>query len=185
MISRKWLIVLLTLVTLAAVWGTVAAQGTPADASAPADTTAGEIPARGEISATTNSPAISIIDNHDPTCYRPAAGTGTCYVVWDYLYVAAEPGQYVISMTVSIDNHLRAYHAGFFQNAMYIPGDLYAPGFKITCGMPGSGGVPALGKSYSYAVRARETGGLTSANYGSVTCPADVTTVYLPLTRRP
>jgi hypothetical protein len=87
-------------------------------------------------------------------------------------------------MTLMIDGRLRAYHGGFFQTYMDIPGDLYAQGFKVTCGMPGSGGVPGLGKSYSYIIRAAETGGLKSANYGSVYCPADVVRVLLPLTKK-
>ena len=31
-----------------------------------------------------------------------------------------------------------------------------------------------MGYTYSYVIRAKETGGLGAANYGSVTCPADV-----------
>jgi hypothetical protein len=198
--SRKLLIVLLVTFTLLAVWGTLAVQGSPQDESAPAETAANSaadtagtadtaavavmLPADGEISRTVDSPAISFIDSPSPTCYRPAAGTGICYITWNSLYVTASSGQYIISATVSIDNDLRAYFAGFFQNSMYIPGNLTGPGFKMTCGMPGSGYYPSLGKSYSYVIRARETGGLSAANSGSVTCPADVITVYLPLTRK-
>jgi len=184
--SRKLLIVLLVSFTLLAVWGTLAVQGSPQDESALAKAAADAAlpPADGEISRTVDSPAISFIDSPSPTCYRPAAGTGTCYITWNYLNVTASSGQYIISATVSIDNNLRAYFAGFFQNSMYIPGDMTAPGFKMTCGMPGSGLYANMGKSYSYTIRARETGGLSAANYGSVTCPADVVTVYLPLTRK-
>jgi hypothetical protein len=188
--SRKLLIVLLVSFTLLAVWGTLAVQGSPQAESAPVETATGgaadaaALPADGEISRTVDSPAISFIDSPSPTCYLPAAGTGTCYITWNYLSVTASSGQYIISATVSIDNNLRAYFAGFFQNSMYIPGDMTAPGFKMTCGMPGSGFYANLGKSYSYTIRARETGGLTAANYGTVTCPADVVTVFLPLTRK-
>lgn len=212
--SRKLLIVLLVSFTLLAVWGTLAVQGSPQDkstatgaeeaASAATELVAGAAGAvnaagvanaadaanaatvtDGVISRTVDSPAISFIGSPSPTCYRPVAGTGTCYITWNYLNVTASTGQYIISTTVTIDGDLRAYHAGFFQNYMYIPGDMTAPGYKMTCGMPGSGGIAGLGNSYSYAIRARETGGLSAANYGSVTCPADVVTVYLPLTRKP
>jgi hypothetical protein len=188
--SRKLLIVLLVSFTLLAVWGTLAVQGSMQDESAPANAVTdaaadAAVPlADGEISRTVDSPAISFIDSPSPTCYRPAVGTGICYITWNNLNVTASSGQYIISMTVSIDNDLRAYFAGFFQTSMYIPGDMTAPGFKMTCGMPGSGFYANMGKSYSYAIRARETGGLSAANYGSVTCPADVVTVYLPLTRK-
>jgi hypothetical protein len=76
-------------------------------------------------------------------------------------------------MTVAIENLPRAYFSGFFQTSMYIPGEMLTPGFRVACGTPGSAGNPYLGNQYSYTIRARETGGLKSANYGVVTCPAD------------
>ncbi|MCB9418884.1 MAG: hypothetical protein H6667_03725 [Ardenticatenaceae bacterium] len=127
-----------------------------------------------------DSPSISFIDSPNATCSRPVEGAGACYIAWNYLYVSAATSAYVISMTVSIDNQLRAYHSGFFQTSMYIPGDMIGSGFKVTCGTPGSGGKAGWGKIYNYTIRARETGGLTAANYGSVTCPADTVKIYLP-----
>jgi len=199
MLSRKLLIVLLVSFALLAVWGTLAAQAAWGDAGKRMDSAAAagaaavsaassaavEVQPASEVTRTTDSPAISTIDSPSPTCYLPAPGTGACYLAWSSIYVAASSGQYIITMTVSIEDELRAYHSGFFQNYMYIPGDMLAPGFRVTCGMPGDGGIPTLGNSYSYTIRARETGGLGAANYGSVYCPADVVRVYLPLARRP
>jgi len=107
-------------------------------------------------------------------------GTGACYIEWNYLNVTAAPGAYVISMTVAIDNRIRAYHSGFFQSTMYIPGDMMAPGYKVTCGKPANGSQPEWGNTYSYVIRARDTGGFSATNYGSITCPADIVKVYLP-----
>jgi hypothetical protein len=131
-----------------------------------------------------DSPAISFIDSSSATCSRPAAGTGACYIDWNYMYVTAASGAYIISMTVTIDNQVRAYHSGFFQTSMYIPGEMTDSGFKVSCGTPGSGGKAGWGKTYTYVIRARETGGLAAANYSSVTCPADTVRVYLPLVRK-
>jgi hypothetical protein len=84
-----------------------------------------------------DAPAISFIDSPSPTCYLPAPGTGACYIQWEYLSVTAAAGANIISMTVSIDNELRAYHGGFFQTSMIhsgpddrpgIPGDLRPAG---------------------------------------------------------
>jgi hypothetical protein len=126
------------------------------------------------------APAISFIDNPSATCYRPVASANTCYITWNNLNVTASSAQYIVSMTISIDNRLRAYHSGFFQTSMYIPGDLFGPGFQVACGPRGAGG---MGNTYAYTVRASETGGLSSANYGSVTCPG-VMLVHLPIIRR-
>ena len=137
---------------------------------------------RREILSTTEieQPTISFIDSPSPTCYQPDSSRNTCYIEWTYLYVTASASQYIISMTVSIDGRLVAYHSGFFQTAMYIPDDMVGHGFKVACGPRTAGG---LGNSYAYTVRARETGGLSAANYGSVTCPG-VYLIHMPLIRR-
>jgi len=129
-----------------------------------------------------NSPDISAIDSPSASCVRPVASAGDCYVRWYYMNVTASSSQYIISMTVTIDGRLRAYHSGFFQSSMFIPGTMMGKGFQVACGLPGSGGKPGLGETYNYAIRARETGGLTAANYGFVTCPAANAT-FLPFVK--
>jgi hypothetical protein len=135
-----------------------------------------EVQAAAEI----EQPTISFIDSPSATCYQPDPSQNTCYIEWTYLYVTASTSQYIISMTVSLDNHIVAYHSGFFQTSMYIPDDMVGHGFKVACGPRNAIG---LGKTYAYTLRARETGGLSAANYGSVTCPG-VYMVNLPLIRR-
>ncbi len=137
---------------------------------------------RREIQADTQieQPTISFIDSPSATCYQPDTSRNTCYIEWSYLNVSASASQYIISMTVSIDNHLVAYHSGFFQTSMYIPDDMVGHGFKVACGPRRANG---LGNSYPYTLRARETGGLSATNYGSVTCPG-VYLLYAPLIRR-
>jgi hypothetical protein len=159
---------------------TLGTQAAPLTAAPPVSSD----PPRREAGGDIQSPTISFIDDPSPTCFQLAEGSGTCYIQWDYLYVTAASGSYIISMTVTIDNRIRAYHSGFFQTSMYIPADMTAPGYVVTCGTLGSGASPKLGNTYSYAIRARETGGLTAANYGSVTCPADTINVFLPLIQK-
>lgn len=126
------------------------------------------------------APAISFIDSQTPMCYSSVTETGVCYLQWNYLYVTASASQYIISMTLEINGDVRAYHAGFFQTSMYIAGEMYNPGFKVVCGLPGAGGNPLLGNAYNYTIRARETGGLSATNYGTVTCPASAIHFNLP-----
>jgi hypothetical protein len=133
-----------------------------------------------QTAAEIDQPTISFIDSPSATCYQPVSSRNDCYISWAYLYVTANTSQYIISMTVDIDNHLRALHSGFFQTSMYIPSDLYGRGFKVACGPRGPNG---LGSAHSYTLRARETGGLSAANYGSVQCPG-VYLVYAPLIGR-
>lgn len=127
------------------------------------------------------APEISFIESPSPTCVKPVQTSGYCYIEWYSLYVEASPSQSVISMTVAIDDKTRAYYSGFFQTSMYVPYDLQPEGFQVYCGAPGSGGQPGLGALHSYTIRARETGGLASANYGSVICPAGIFHLYLPI----
>ena len=136
--------------------------------------------ARSESAAEIEQPAISVIDSPSALCYQADRSSNTCYITWSYLSVSASASQYMISMTVSIDNRIRANHAGFFQTSMYVPGDLYGRGFKVACGLRGPNG---MGNTYAYTLRARDTAGTASANFGSVQCPG-VYLAYLPLVRR-
>lgn len=137
---------------------------------------------RREVQTDGESPSISFINSPGATCQR--ASVGVCYLQWSYLSVSASTSQYIISMTLSIDDRIRAYHSGFFQTSMYISANMLGPGFKVACGWRGASGASGLGYSYSYVIRAAETGGLKAANYGTVTCPADAGTVFMPLITR-
>jgi hypothetical protein len=179
MLSKK-LAALLMAFGLVGVLLIVLARGTLSLRPLDTPTSAGSIidpPRQTDINGS-EAPNISSIASPSPTCSRPKPGSGACYIQWNYLYVTAASSSYIISMTVSINNQIRAYHSGFFQTAMYIPSDMTGEGYRVTCGYPQ--GNAGLGNTYAYAIRSRETGGLSAANYGSVSCPADVVTLFLP-----
>jgi hypothetical protein len=172
-------------VLLALVFATMAGAQAPQQ-QAEVQPGSGETPpAQRERQADPNTPAISFIDSPTATCFHPVGETSdACYIEWSYLNVSASTSQYIISMTVEIDGRKRAYYSGFFQTSMYVPSDMHPTGFRVSCGPPGSNPVPGLGRSYSYTLRARETGGLAAANYGSVTCPAGPWKIFLPISVR-
>ncbi len=132
---------------------------------------------------TVQSPNISAIDMNTPTCYLPQANTNRCYIAWNYQSVTASTSAYMLTMTVSVDNRLRAIYNGFFQGSFYVPYEMTGPGFGVDCGQP-SGGSPNLGNTYSWTVRARDTTGSGTQSSGVVTCPADVVRAYLPLIKK-
>jgi hypothetical protein len=131
-----------------------------------------------------DAPTISFIDSQTPACIQLDYQRDFCEIQYNYLYVTAATSQYMISMSVRIDDRIRGYYSGFFQNYMYVPADMNGLGFTVRCGPPGSGGNPYLGKAYSYVIRARETSGLSAANYGTVYCPAGPRMIHLPLVRK-
>ena len=183
---RRVIAGMLVLAGLAVGWGILAADvaAGPPPAFISALVSATPEPPRRELQGNVEVSAISAIDSPSPTCSRPVAGTGRCYIQWSYLSVAASSPGSIISMTVTIDGRLRAYHAGFFQASMYIDGQVYGPGFRVTCGLPVGDGSTGLGNTYNFSILARESGGSMAANYGSVTCPADVVHVNLPLVQK-
>lgn len=126
-----------------------------------------------ETSATPNSPLISFIDSPTAACYGPMDEIDVCYIQWSSLSVSATSPQYMERMTVAIDGRIRAVYTGFFQTSMYVPPEMHVQGFKVACGIAGASGDPESGFHYAYVVRARETGGLSAANYGTAICPAD------------
>ncbi len=139
------------------------------------------ISSEGAKPASADAPLISFIDSPGGTCYKPDPRQDLCFVSWTYNNVTASSSQYIIFMPIFLDGRLVAYPSGFFQTSMYLPGDFFGPGFRVSCGPPVSVTAPwdssgmtsyTRGNDYSYTIRARDTGGLSSANFGSVTCPA-------------
>lgn len=117
-------------------------------------------------------PSISFIDSPTVTCYRPDPGQDSCYLNWYYMSVDASPN-YMITMTVSLNAiGVVAHMQGFFQNSMYAPYSMFDRGIRVSCGALGAGGNPGLGNAYAWTIRARDSAGLTSANYGTAYCPA-------------
>ncbi len=127
----------------------------------------GESPARERLAE-----RISFIDSPSATCYALTPGRDECFLQWEHLSVSTATPDYLIELTLTIDGAFRAIHSGFFQRSIYVPADFYQPGFRVDCGRPGDSGDPTLGLTHSYAVRARDTKGLSAANYGVATCPA-------------
>lgn len=118
------------------------------------------------------APDIGFIDSPSATCYQPDAGRDVCYLTWYYLSVNASPS-YMITMTLTLNDRGPVAHTqGFFQTSMYVPYNMLGEGIKVDCGALGAGGNPKLGNAYAYTVRARDSAGLKSANYGTAYCPA-------------
>lgn len=119
-----------------------------------------------------DQPQIGFIDSPTAACVQPDPAKNECFINWYYLSVSADPS-YMISMTVKLNDFgYVARYNGFFQTSMYAPYNMNPLGYKVACGALGSGGNPYMGKSYAYTIRARASDGLSSANYGTVNCPA-------------
>jgi hypothetical protein len=119
-----------------------------------------------------SAPDIGFIDSPTSTCYQPDPAQDTCYINWYYISVSASPN-YMISMTVAINAIGQVIrYQGFFQTSMYAPYNMQDRGIKVACGTLGAGGNPYWGNAYAYTIRARDSAGLSSANYGTVYCPA-------------
>jgi hypothetical protein len=116
-------------------------------------------------------PTIGFIDSPSATCYQPDPAVNDCYINWYYMSVSASPN-YMITMTAILNTVGPVAHMqGFFQTSMYAPYNMFGRGFKVACGAPGAGGNPQLGNAYAYTIRARDSAGLSSANYGMAYCP--------------
>jgi hypothetical protein len=124
--------------------------------------------------AAPQQPNIGFIDSPTATCYQPDATQDVCLINWYYLSVSASPN-YMITMTAKLNSiGFVANMNGFFQTSMYAPYNMFDRGFKVACGALGAGGNPSLGNAYAYTIRARDSAGLSSANYGTTYCPAYV-----------
>lgn len=119
-----------------------------------------------------SQPLIGFIDSPTVACVQPNISKDECFINWYYLSVSADPN-YMITMTVGINEFgFVARYGGFFQTSMYVPYNMNPQGYRVTCGAPGAGGDPNWGKAYPWTLRARDSAGLASANYGTAVCPA-------------
>jgi hypothetical protein len=116
--------------------------------------------------------AISFITQDNQHCYKPARGN-LCYVDVGYLYVSASPN-YMIHMTVYVDDVVVLRLNGFFKQYMSYTAEQVPAGFPVACGYAGTNAKadPELGGDHKVTVRAEDSGNLKSSNHGTVTCPA-------------
>ena len=128
--------------------------------------------------------AIGFIDSPSASC-RKIKGN-QCAIRWYYLSVDAAPN-FMINMRIQLQlvpggPQAVVYHTqGFFQTSMYIPYDMIGE-FIVPCGKPGTSADPIplpspavpipYGNAYSYTIRARDSANTTTANFGTVFCPA-------------
>jgi hypothetical protein len=118
------------------------------------------------------APNLGFIDSPTASCYQPDATKDICFINWYYLSVNADPN-YMITMTITLnDIGVVANYHGFFQTSMYAPYNMRDRGFQVACGALGSGGNSTQGMGYGYTIRARDSASLSSANYGTIYCPA-------------
>ncbi|MBK8597525.1 MAG: hypothetical protein IPN83_18470 [Holophagales bacterium] len=141
--------------------------------------------AAGNVTASTvtpTAPLIGFIDSPSATCFQPDSSQDVCFVNWYYLAVDASPN-YMVYMWAVLNPKVVLKVNGFFQTSMYVSGQSLGLGFRVQCGPPvddpsscpsppGSCVPLKVGNSYAYTVRAKDSVNLTSANYGTVTCPA-------------
>lgn len=172
-----WLVVLPSL-ALGLARGALAQDGTPPGA-APGLHSEVQGDNRRESEITTvpangDEPQISFIDSPTAACFQPDPAQDVCYVNWYYMSVSASP-DYIVWMMAEINAIGKvARYSGFFQTSMYVPYNMNGKGFKVACGALGAGGDPEWGNAWAWTLRARDSAGLSSANYGTVYCPAYV-----------
>jgi hypothetical protein len=118
-----------------------------------------------------------------PTCIQPDPAENVYIINWNNFFAQAVSGNYMRSITLTIDDRVRAFYLGFFETYLYVDDLHHSSGFRVPCGAFGSGGHPAVGALDTFSIRAEDTGGYVSTAYGSVRCPA-VRLIVLPLVLR-
>jgi hypothetical protein len=113
-----------------------------------------------------------------PTAYCRKVKKNQCVISWGQISVSADPN-YIIDLWVFLEDELVFHASGFFQTSMTVGHDFLGEGIPVKCGRSGSTPLPdpppdfdlSYGSRYDYTIRASDSAGLKSANYGSVVCP--------------
>lgn len=130
-----------------------------------------------------DQPDVASLSATMPTCMQPDPAENVCYLNWNNFFAQAVSGHYMRSITLTIDDRVRAFYLGFFETYLYVDDLQHTPGLKVPCGGFGTGGNPSVGAVHTFSIRAEDTGGYVSTLYGSVACPG-VRLVFLPLVLR-
>ncbi len=125
---------------------------------------------------------VPIIYTLTPTCYQPVPEENACYINWSYMDVASDPSysSYIVAISITVGNRLRARYGGFFQTVAYLEPGLRGAGLKVACGPRGADG---WGNTYAWQVSASNTNGLGTSIGDSIRCPG-TTLEFLPSIRR-
>lgn len=116
--------------------------------------------------------AIGFIASDGPSCTQPNPAVNSCLVNFQRLRVDGG-ANYMIWMTVELNDRLVGKFRGFFQNVLDVANP-FGPGIKVPCGPIGSGTDLDLGpggRRYNFTIRAKDSAGLTATNYGTIWCP--------------
>lgn len=117
--------------------------------------------------------SISFINTASPYCHQPDSRVDRCFI--GFAWHAVSSSSYMVKLQVSIGGRRVVEDRGFFQSGMFIDQtSLGGTGYRVSCGLTGAGGSsdPMVGLVYDYAIRAEDSEGLTSQNFGTIGCPA-------------
>lgn len=132
-----------------------------------------------------SSPDISNLVTLTPNCYKTHLRSDTCYVSWYRMTVQTTAPARMRSLTITIDGKLRANFQGFFQSSFTLVQGIFNPGFQVSCGSEGSGGVAGMGRTYNYTIYAVDSNSSSISNTGNVVCPANnLLRTYLPVIKK-
>jgi hypothetical protein len=132
--------------------------------------------ARAQESATT-----LLVSN--PVCVQVASVPGVCQINLRSIAASGSGGS-LLGVTVGISGKLRARFNTFFENDVNMTASMLGGGFRVTCGLPGSGGLSGLGRVYSVTISTVVSSGSSLTDTSNVACPAYKRMIYLPIIRR-
>lgn len=116
---------------------------------------------------------ISAITTRSPYCYQPDRQRDECFLGFELHFVSSSVS--LTRLQVSISGRRVLEDRGFFQSSALIGHAQTAnPGFKVACGLSGSGADPdpLIGQRYTFQIRAEDSDGLITQNFGVFSCPA-------------
>lgn len=117
--------------------------------------------------------AISTIQTRSPYCFQADRDRNECVIGFESHDVSTTASMRELQITV--DGRRVVEDRAFFQNSLFIGlNQVGRPGYRVPCGLSGSGGDPdpLIGQRYNYQIRAEDSDGTSSQNFGSIGCPA-------------
>jgi hypothetical protein len=101
--------------------------------------------------------SISSIQTRSPYCYQPDRERNECFLGFEYHFVSTTASMRHLQITIGGKRVIE--DRAFFQTNLFIGiSEAGRPGYRVACGLSGSGGDPdpLIGQRYSFQIREPE-----------------------------
>ena len=117
--------------------------------------------------------ALSPIATRAPYCFQADPERDECVIGFENHQVTSTTN--LVKLQITVGGRRVVEDRAFFQSSLFLGfSHIGRPGYKVACGLSGSGGDsdPLIGQRYNFQIFADDSDGASTQNFGTIGCPA-------------